>query len=655
MESFQTRLQNLEKIYESNGTVSWGTFFIDPETHQNKVVTVAQNDFAYGTLRVRYPCKLLFTESVEFNPNRPNMNSDGTLPLSRSVDWMPYSGQVNASEYLTGDAANAYRLGFFSALTVETKDVIVDLNGFTLSQHPEHALMQRFFASIELADQPFLSRQGPADFGSTVRSANGVLLKNGMMGLSSHHHVHGNSPNNVWVKNVEFKNSEVASISINGGKNIVIEQCEDKGRRQDIPVLGSWSAFRFAILFSSALSSINQFSDLVAPVLEESKVIEKHIFDAIIVNKDFNTSGSNSDLAIFKNRSGLVDGPGYGMVFHPKGVAVGPFQSDIGKSKETCNLRMTDVLIDSVKSNPVEIPSLSSSSGTGNQVDMVGSVIQYLNTFPDDDGIERGIRDSYGHYVGTPLSKLQFAVAELREVNPSHASKFGTLSIDPTLIEWTKNTAFTLTTNDERTVATLKDESSATLATFNIRNNGDSMHHVLKGVLGLRVDSCTGLVCNNLTISNVGNEAPISNGVYGDENEAAHEGQTGMHGYWGNVTYGIRVSGSEEIELNNVRIKHVSSSTGPATGLYVQDSIAIKLKEMYTAEIHGGKAVSPKTPSEWVHSYNNFPNKLPTAIGVHIGNNNDFISPKNVVVREVSSPYFNGKTPIQMHFSYLSN
>lgn len=655
MEPFQTRLQNIEKIYDSNGTVSWSTFFSDPETHQNKVVTVAQHDFAHGTLRVRYPCKILFSESVEFNPNRPTMNSDGTLPLSRSVNWMPYAGQVNASEYLTGDAANAYRLGFFAALTVETKDVIVDLNGFTLSQHPEHALMQRFFASIELADQPFLSRQGPADFGSTVRSANGVLLKNGMMGLSSHHHLHGNSPKNVWIKNVEFKNSEVASISINGGKNMVVEQCEDKGRRQDIPVLGSWSAFRFAILFSSALSSLSQFADLVDPVLEESKIIEKRVFDAIIVQLNFDTSGPNSDLAIFKNHSGLVDGPGYGMVFHPKGVAVGPFQSDIGKSKETCNLKLTDVLIDSVKSKPIEIPSLSSSSGTGNQVDMVGSVIQYLNTFLDDDGIERGIRSADGHYVGTPLSNLQFAVAELKEANPSHASKFGTLSIDPLLIEWAKNTAYTLTTDEYRTFATLKDESSTTLGTFNIRNNGDSMHHVLKGVLGLRVDSCTGLVCHNLTVSNVGNEAPISKGVYGDENEAAHEGQTGMHGYWGNVTYGIRVSGSEEIELNNIRIKHVSSSTGPATGLYVQDSVTIKLRETYATEIHSGKAISPKTPSEWGHDYNNFPNKFPTAIGVHIGDNNDFISPKNVVVREISSPFIFGKTPIQIHFPYLSN
>jgi len=655
MEPFQTKLQNMEKIYESNGTVSWSTFFLDPETHQNKVVTVAQADFANGTLRVRYPCKILFTESIKFNPNRPSMNSDGTLPLARSVDWMPYAGQVNASEYLTGDAANAYRLGFFAALTIETKHVIVDLNGFTLSQHPEHALMQRFFASVELADQPFLSNQGPADFGSTVRSANGVLLKNGMMGLSSHHHIHGNSPKNVWIKNVEFKNSEVASISINGGKNVVVEQCEDKGRRQDIPVLGSWSAFRFAILFSSALSSLDQFGELVSPVLDASKGVEKRVFDATIVHNNLDTSGSNSDLTIFKNISGLVDGPGYGMVFHPKGVAVGPFQSDIGKSKETCNLRLTNVLIDSVKSSPVEIPSLSSSDGTGNQVDMVGSVIQYLNTFLDDDGIERGILNSDGHYVGTPLSNLQFAVAELKEANLSHASKFGTLSIDPLLVDWKKNTAYTLTTNDERTIATLKDESSTVLGQFNIRNNGDSMHHVMKGVLGLRIDSCSGVVCNNLTVSNVGNDASTSAGVYGDATEGAHDGQTGMHGYWGNVTYGIRVSGSEEIELNNTRIKNINSNTGPATGLYVQESATIKMKEMYASEIHGGKGISPQTPSEWAHSYNNFPNKLPTAIGVHIGDGNDFINPKNVVVRKVSSPFIYETTPIQMNFPYLSN
>ena len=171
MDLLQTRLRVDEQTYKDAGEVSWGTFYADPGSHKGKVVMVAQNDFANGTLRIRHPCLVKLSEDVSFNPNRPTMNEDGSLIVDRAKDWMPYANQTNAEDYMTGDAAKGYRLGFFAAIAVEASNVIIDLNGYTLGQHPEHALMQRFFAIVELADQPFRSAQGPANFGSSLRPA----------------------------------------------------------------------------------------------------------------------------------------------------------------------------------------------------------------------------------------------------------------------------------------------------------------------------------------------------------------------------------------------------------------------------------------------------------------------------------------------------
>ena len=66
------------------------------------------------------------------------------------------------------------------------------LNGHTIEQSAEHALMQRFFSVIELANSPFIPGVGPAQFvsggGLAYMSATNVnIFGPGVIGRSSHH------------------------------------------------------------------------------------------------------------------------------------------------------------------------------------------------------------------------------------------------------------------------------------------------------------------------------------------------------------------------------------------------------------------------------------------------------------------------------------
>ena len=64
----------------------------------------------------------------------------------------------------------AYGIGFFATISVIASDVVINLNGHTLEQSEEHALLQRFHSLIELGSQPFIHGQGPHDFGPKITS-----------------------------------------------------------------------------------------------------------------------------------------------------------------------------------------------------------------------------------------------------------------------------------------------------------------------------------------------------------------------------------------------------------------------------------------------------------------------------------------------------
>jgi hypothetical protein len=60
--------------YQSNGTVSWAVFDANQATNQQKVVTVNNADFIFGTLRITVPCAIKITEDIVFNPDNGGSN-----------------------------------------------------------------------------------------------------------------------------------------------------------------------------------------------------------------------------------------------------------------------------------------------------------------------------------------------------------------------------------------------------------------------------------------------------------------------------------------------------------------------------------------------------------------------------------------------------
>ena len=216
---------------------------------------------------------------------------------------------------------NHYGLGFFAAIAVEAQGVTIDLNGFTLEQSAEHALMQRFFALIELANAPFIQSVGPAQFvgaTETFSPASDFVLKGpGTMGRSAHHGVHGNENTNVHIYGVTFQDFEVAAVSLNKVSGLTINECVVAHNRKDVPIVGLFSAARFIRPYLKKLTESNYSMHLRgastdANTLYNSLLTTIHnVFKDVASNGSINPTTHQVEHQLFDNPKRVVDGPCY--------------------------------------------------------------------------------------------------------------------------------------------------------------------------------------------------------------------------------------------------------------------------------------------------------------------------------------------------------
>lgn len=268
-------LNFFEKIYENKNEIS-----------------LSNSDFYSGTYRIKRPGIYVLRENITFNP----------------INLFPLKSQNE--KYPTG-RHGPYHLGFFAAITIECENVILDMNGFSITQSRRHNLLQRFFAIIELADSPFIPKQGPHSFTSSINSAKRCLIMNGNLNESSHHGIHGNSAHDIVIHNINMHNFEVAGIALNGSTNVVINACNLFGKKTNIPVLSSFSQALFTARILETLHETEQ---------EVYRNIDNDIQTAFSEIMNFKTQTT-----YFHNKTGQYDGNMYGIVLNVNGVVINKF------------------------------------------------------------------------------------------------------------------------------------------------------------------------------------------------------------------------------------------------------------------------------------------------------------------------------------------
>ena len=494
------------------------------------IVYLRQSDFDNGTVRIKTPGIYILRENIDFNPNVNN-------------DSMPTSEQ-NTSGLYPSVGNSPYRLGFFAAITVESDDVIIDLNGYTLQQSRLHFLQQRFYANIEVASAPFIGPQGPgvALGENDYRSGNKVLIMNGTLGRSSHHGVHSNFNESVVFHNLIIENFLVAGIAMNGLTNGVFNNITVRNSTTENPVLFSYSQARFIRSTLESVPSDFSLNVLGQNVSAQTILSELETELEVTKNQYLNSQAITSTLFNNSNTNGDSDGNIYGIALNVTGVLVNDFldtrpQSVFGGNFEVRNdyIHMQDITINNVSSSPRDIIGIDVSGNDG----LSGYTSNnHLVKGPFGDVFDSNFNSSEdlsGTYVPNVLANAQAIIGKYKFMNPN--ASVGTGYITEPVLNWIAGT--------EPSLYDIVENDNHDLLSFEYGIDG--MAHIMKGNIGLFMSGAEHITGENITVSNVGVE-----GV----------GQLNDNTVKGKHAYGILEVASDSISLSNVAVNNVSSTYG---------------------------------------------------------------------------------------------
>ena len=204
-----------------------------------------QIDFIDGTYRIKKPGTYIIMEDIEFNfnPSPPRYYSPNSV--HENYYW---PNQDDDDIYPgAGGSRDAFFLGFFAGITIECDNVIIDLNGRELRMSRPFYYQQPFFSIIELASQPFLPQQGPGMFGAEPHFATNVVIKNGIIGLSSHHGIHGNNNGGITIHDVKVKNFQTHGIQLNGFEQLNMKNVDIGPSSQRVYLNGNYGQLRLLL------------------------------------------------------------------------------------------------------------------------------------------------------------------------------------------------------------------------------------------------------------------------------------------------------------------------------------------------------------------------------------------------------------------------
>ena len=172
--------QNVRRLY--GGSVNIDYHYSSHSSHSLKTKYLTNEHFSDGTYRILTPnCKYILKEDIVFNPR-----SDYKDSPNEEYAYFPRSDQ--SFIYPGSDREpGAFRLGFFTALSIETSNIIIDLNGHEMKFDKEFHMQQRFGTIISIGQGPFINGQGPSKFGDDIDIVENIVIKNGNLGLTSHH------------------------------------------------------------------------------------------------------------------------------------------------------------------------------------------------------------------------------------------------------------------------------------------------------------------------------------------------------------------------------------------------------------------------------------------------------------------------------------
>jgi hypothetical protein len=385
-----------------------------------------------------------------------------------------------------------------------------------------------------MASAPFIPAQGPATFStpSNFKAGEKVLIKNGILGISSHHGIHGNTMKDIILQNLSIKDFEVAGIALNGAINSILYNITIKNTCNNCRVLSTYSQSRFIRTFLQTVpaGTVINGKDISGVITDLNSGLEEAKNAVMSGNTPSNMFGNS-------HFDEGYDGNVYGLVLNVNGVVVNDFiETRPTEAIGNQNIYLQNITIKNIISRPVEIIALNSvpdeggAYGGARQVGPIGDIL-------DINPITAG----NGTYSANLLSDAQLIIGKSEIANSS--LHFGTTNIADDIVNWAENNTVLDNVMDNHGYYFVK--------------GGDSMGHIMKGNIGLFISAGENIRVNGFNIDTVTSKGsavgPDASGVY-----------------QGGDARGIIVTGSTNIDLDSSVITSVTTENTNATAQDIQ-------------------------------------------------------------------------------------
>mmetsp|Transcript_4550 Transcript_4550/g.6822 ORF Transcript_4550/g.6822 Transcript_4550/m.6822 type:complete len:651 (+) Transcript_4550:419-2371(+) len=512
-------------------------------------VELYQIDFDEGTFLLTKSTEYRLMEDIIFNPNK----AFDSYSAYASGGVLPHQFTHAGGKY----DASAFNMGFFAAIAISADGATLNLNGFTISQSPEHALQQRFFSVIELADRPIFPYQSQNDFISSTTVAKNVIITNGTIGLSSQCGIRGNNVNNITISDIDIYDYEISAIAIHGGNFIHIENVNSVGSRLDVPVnelfataryIRPYIDFLYNIDYSGTLS-ISETQLNISAIRRDLKIALENVHASLITETDsrrgvyLDKYHFSDEFTLFHNTHGISDKSSIAIDIHHSVP-----QHKIIDSQE--NILLVNVAIVDHVANMKEVISLSNVDSVP-VVDPLGSVFQVFNKIPEKSTFISISSSDFNEakYVGNAVANAQAFVGKaiLHGAFENSHLDVSRSTFSQEIINWIEN------------------EKSSSLLDFISKNSPfcdiDAMGHVENGVVGLRISAIEDVRVRNIVVKNVTNF-----GVSGIKDTIGSV-CCRMNRCQGLTSRGVALFGAVKARIEETRVENIISYGGSAYGI----------------------------------------------------------------------------------------
>jgi len=630
---------------------------VDEVDPSEVLVKLYQKDFEDGTYRITQPGKYVIMEDITFDFKAPSGYLDGLETYNDDHMWWPTVD--DADEYDgAGDLSGSYFLGFWAGITIECDDVILELNSHSLQMSEALFYQQSFFALISLTSQVFLPGQGPGFFGADPRSASNVMIRNGELGLSSHHAIQGNFNRDVLLENLNIHNFKTHGIQFNGFNGVTMRNL-DIGPNRKVDVLSPYYAHMKALLPTYRIMldreeiARDSCITLTGPRYKEKGCVTlQELVDDVQVGLDM---AFETALRITDWDQMLSDAKEAGTEYDDEEMArkleiwaeVGPVLMNQHHSTQTATLygvflnyigsnvigwyagsastHSHDVTMDNVKIHDLhhdtrENIAFSEGDATANQRilnclnapfnayhifgnDGTVDVISECNNWGADNGDTEKchlFQQEGVEYVGNIVTDIQLLSFEL-------INNYG--------MSWNYCAAgaadLTALTNFAVRGTPFEDGSPLLVGTH------DPMIHPGKGVMGLRLNGVDSVDLSDVKIQNIHSSTGVGSLLGGVYEQVVSQQAPYMNGFSMNMVKGLSATFTTNMALSNVHVDHITSATGLAYGVstwYDTEMQIVGQQGLSITNIHAGKQLAPSNE----YRKDSYPNLKPEACALRV-------------------------------------